>query len=48
MELNKVKSQIFFFNTPFPMHTNIIKLLGFKRIKIPSKYLGALLMDLKL
>eukprot|EP00253_Pinus_taeda_P026524 PITA_26524 len=39
--INRVKSQIFFFNTPMPTQNSIARILGFTIAKLPSKYLGA-------
>jgi hypothetical protein len=45
LDCNKNKSLIFFFNTPPPVQRHISDLLGFKRISLPSKYLGIPLID---
>ena len=43
--INTAKSQIFFFHTP-PMTQNAIaRILGFSIASLPSKYLGAPLID---
>eukprot|EP00253_Pinus_taeda_P011612 PITA_11612 len=39
--INKVKSQIFFFNTPPTSQRAIARILGFSVASLPSKYLGA-------
>jgi len=39
--INKVKSQIFFFNTPPSTQRAIARILGFTIASLPSKYLGA-------
>eukprot|EP00253_Pinus_taeda_P013241 PITA_13241 len=39
--INRVKSQIFFFNTPTATQNSIAHILGFTIAKLPSKYLGA-------
>lgn len=39
--INRVKSQIFFFNTPIPTQKAIGRILGFTIASLPSKYLGA-------
>lgn len=39
--INRVKSQIFFFNTPAPSQKAITRILGFTIASLPSKYLGA-------
>lgn len=39
--INKIKSQIFFFNTPPPTQRAIARILGFTIASLPSKYLGA-------
>lgn len=43
--INRVKSQIFFFNTPAATQRSIERILGFSTASLPSKYLGAPLMD---
>ena len=43
LEINKVKSQVYFFNPPKIMKRNILRILGFSVGELPSKYLGALL-----
>eukprot|EP00253_Pinus_taeda_P004451 PITA_04451 len=42
--INRVKSQIFFFNTPVTTQKAIGRILGFTIASLPSKYLGAPLM----
>eukprot|EP00253_Pinus_taeda_P018618 PITA_18618 len=42
--VNKIKSQIFFFNTPATTQSAIARILGFTIAALPSKYLGAPLM----
>eukprot|EP00253_Pinus_taeda_P008343 PITA_08343 len=42
--INRVKSQIFFFNTPVTTQKSIGRILGFTIASFPSKYLGAPLM----
>eukprot|EP00253_Pinus_taeda_P012160 PITA_12160 len=39
--INRIKSQIFFFNTPVATQNSITQILGFTIAKLPSKYLGA-------
>eukprot|EP00253_Pinus_taeda_P021887 PITA_21887 len=39
--INRVKSQIFFFNTPMSTQNSIARILGFTIANLPSKYLGA-------
>eukprot|EP00253_Pinus_taeda_P013966 PITA_13966 len=39
--INKVKSRIFFFNTPPTTQREIARILGFSVASLPSKYLGA-------
>lgn len=39
--INRVKSQIFFFNTPVTTQRAIERILGFTSTSLPSKYLGA-------
>lgn len=48
MTINLEKSEIFFFHTPLPTQRNIAKILGFKAANLPSKYLGAPLIDFAL
>lgn len=43
--INRVKSQIFFFNTPVTTQRAIEHILGFTLASLPSKYLGAPLMS---
>ena len=45
MTINQEKLEIFFFNTPLPTQRNIYLILNFKIATIPSKYLGAPLID---
>jgi hypothetical protein len=45
MDINLVKSQIFFFNMPIQVQLHITRLLGFTRSSLPSKYLGIPLID---
>jgi hypothetical protein len=45
MDINKDKSQIFFFNTPLSIQLHITEILGFTRSSLPSKYLGIPLLD---
>lgn len=46
MEINKIKSNIFFFNTPVYTQIRITRILGFQiRSSLPSKLLGAPLID---
>jgi len=42
--INRVKSQIFFFNTSIPIQKVVGRILGFTSASLPSKYLGAPLM----
>jgi len=42
--INRIKSKIFFFNTPVPTQRAIRRILGFTCASLPSKYLGAPLM----
>eukprot|EP00253_Pinus_taeda_P011019 PITA_11019 len=44
--INKVKSEIFFFNTPPVTQREIARILGFTIASLPSKYLGAPLFAL--
>eukprot|EP00253_Pinus_taeda_P015835 PITA_15835 len=46
--INKVKSEIFFFNTPPTTQRAIARILGFTIASLPSKYLGAPLFALAL
>ena len=46
LEINKTKSQVYFFNTPKITRRNILRILGFFEGGIPSKYLGAPLAEL--
>lgn len=43
--INASKSQLFFFNTPTTTQRNIARILGFSTAVLPSKYLGAPLLD---
>jgi len=43
--IKKTKSQIFFFHTPATTKTSISRILGFSIAALPSKYLGAPMMD---
>ena len=43
--INTAKSQIFFFHTPAMTQTSISRILGFSVASLPSKYLGAPLID---
>jgi len=43
--INASKSQLFFFNTPASTQRNITRNLGFSIAMLPSKYLGAPLLD---
>ena len=45
MTINQEKLEIFFFNTPLPTQCNISHILNFKIATVPSKYLGAPLID---
>jgi hypothetical protein len=45
MDINKDKSQIFFFNTLLSIQLHISDILGFTRSSLPSKYLGIPLLD---
>lgn len=45
MEINAIKSQIFFFSTPQSIQTYISRTLQIQKISLPSKYLGALLLE---
>eukprot|EP00253_Pinus_taeda_P003415 PITA_03415 len=44
--INRIKSQIFFFNTHPTTQRAIARILGFSIASLPSKYLGAPLLDL--
>lgn len=46
LEVNESKSQDFFFNTLCVTQHNIIRILGFQSISLPSKYHGAPLIDM--
>ena len=41
LEINKEKSQTYFFNTPRITKRNILRILEFQEGTLPSKYLGA-------
>lgn len=43
--INTAKSQIFFFHTPPATQRIIARIIGFSQAKLPSKYLGAPLID---
>eukprot|EP00253_Pinus_taeda_P011292 PITA_11292 len=43
LEINRDKSCVFIFNTMEQIKTHLIRLLGFKRGELPTKYLGNLL-----
>eukprot|EP00253_Pinus_taeda_P010380 PITA_10380 len=43
LEINKDKSCIFIFNTMEQVKTHLIRILGFKRGELPTKYLGNIL-----
>lgn len=45
LEVNKDKSQIFYFNTPPITRRNITRILEFGEGSLPSKYLGAPLLE---
>jgi hypothetical protein len=45
MDINKVKYQIFFFDTPLMVQLHNTQLLGFTRNSLPSKYLDITLID---
>jgi len=47
LEVNKDKSHIFFFNTHPTTRRNINRILGFAEGSLPSKYLGAPLLERK-
>ena len=47
LEVNELKSHIFFFHTPRVTGSNICPILGFQECSLPSKYLGASLADSK-
>ena len=46
LEINKTKSQVYFFNTPKITRRNILRIIGFSEGELPSKYLGAPLAEL--
>jgi hypothetical protein len=43
LDINKEKSQVYFFNTPQITRRNVLRILGFQEGTLPSKYLGATL-----
>eukprot|EP00253_Pinus_taeda_P012157 PITA_12157 len=43
--INRIKSQIFFFNTHLTSQRSIARILGFSIASLPSKYLGAPLIE---
>lgn len=45
MEVNKDKSHILYFNTPLVTWQNINWILEFAEGSLPSKYLGALMLE---
>jgi hypothetical protein len=45
MHLNLDKFNILFFNTPIIIQRSIARITGFQRSSLPSKYLGAPLLD---
>ena len=45
LEINKEKSQTYFFNTPRITKRNILRILEFSEGSLPSKYLGAPLAE---
>ena len=45
MEINKEKSQVYFFNTPKITRRNILRILEFSKAIFPSEYLGAPLAE---
>lgn len=45
LEVNKDKSQIFYFNTPPVTCRNITRILEFSESSLPLKYMGAPLME---
>jgi hypothetical protein len=45
MEVNLLKSQVFFFNTPMEIQNHLTLFLGFTRSILPSIYLGIPLID---
>ena len=45
LEVNKAKSQIFYFNTSLLNKHNINRILEFSKGSLPTKYLGALLLE---
>ena len=46
LEINKEKSQTYFFNTPKITKRNILRILEFSEASLPSKYLGAPMVEL--
>jgi len=45
LEVNPLKSQVFFFNTPVITQRNILRILGYPKGSFPSKYLGVPLVE---
>ena len=45
LEINNTESQVYLFNTPKIMRRNILRILGFLEGRLPSKYLGASLVE---
>ena len=45
LEINKEKSQTYFFNTPRITKRNILRILEFSEGSFPSKYLGAPMVE---
>ena len=45
LEINKEKSQTYFFNTPRITKRNILRILEFPEGSLPSEYLGACLVE---
>ena len=45
MEINKDKYRVYFFNTPKVTSRNILRILEFTEGHLPSKYLGAPLVE---
>lgn len=45
LDIKKGKSQLFFFNTQAETKRSIIRILGFTEGHLPSKYLGAPLLE---
>jgi hypothetical protein len=46
LEINREKSQVFYFNISRITKRNILRILGFSEDSLPSKYLGAPLSDM--